>query len=103
MSFMDDTEIIDPARTGLANILRVVPNCSLYNSVILWLYLKLCILSNCTVFKKKAELKNFNEPVGYSFMEHLQFLFVLWLLYLVSVSRRRVASWLNRLVPLEDP
>lgn len=46
---MTDTEIIDPARTGLANILRVVPNCSLYNSVILWLYLKLCILSNCSL------------------------------------------------------
>jgi len=35
MSFMNDTGIIDPARAGLADILRVAPNCSLYNSVIL--------------------------------------------------------------------
>lgn len=53
MSLMNDTGIIDPARAGLANNLRVVSNCSLYNSVILGLYLKLCILSNCRIFKKK--------------------------------------------------
>lgn len=50
MSFMNDTGIIDPARAGLTNILRVIPNCSLYNSVISWLHLELCILSNCIMF-----------------------------------------------------
>lgn len=46
MSFMNNTGIIDPMRAGLTDILRVAPSCSLYNSVILWLYLKLCIFSN---------------------------------------------------------
>lgn len=50
MSFMNDTGIIDPTRAGLINILRVVLDSALYNSVILQLYLELCILNNCTVF-----------------------------------------------------
>lgn len=48
MSVMNDTGIIDPARVRLTDI----PNCSLHNSVILWLYLKLCIFSNFLGFYK---------------------------------------------------
>lgn len=58
MSFMSDTGITDPARVGLTGSLRVAPNCSLYNSVMLWLYLKSCIFNNCIGFYK-ARIENF--------------------------------------------